>query len=150
MVKNCVCGGTVIISKSKILLLKHKKLGVWLYPGGHVDEGENPVQAAIREAKEETGYTVRILGKDKLGKLDSKVAIEQPAPLVTLYENVQYKTETHMHFDLIYLAEPIGDPEKLHEGESNELKWISESDVGNLETFDNIKKVLKYVFTVAK
>ncbi|MCL5413284.1 MAG: NUDIX hydrolase [Candidatus Marsarchaeota archaeon] len=54
MEKTCIVAGCVIVNKGKILLLKHKKLGVWLYPGGHIEEGEMPTEAAIREAKEET------------------------------------------------------------------------------------------------
>ena len=32
----------LIIDKSRVLLLYHKKLNVWLHPGGHVEENENP------------------------------------------------------------------------------------------------------------
>lgn len=148
MVKTCICGGSVIFSNGKILLLKHKKLGIWLYPGGHVDEGETPVQTAVREAKEETGYKIKILGNPKLGKLDENVASEQPNPLITLYEHVPYKTEEHMHFDLVYIAQPMGEAQAIEEGESKELKWISKEDVEDLETFPNVKEVLKYAFKV--
>jgi len=39
----------------QILLVDHKKAGVWLPPGGHVDPGEDPKEAVRREAKEELG-----------------------------------------------------------------------------------------------
>ena len=39
------------------LLIKHKKLGIWLPPGGHVDPGEEPIDAARREAREEIGIS---------------------------------------------------------------------------------------------
>ena len=38
-----------------ILLLVHRRLGIWLQPGGHVDPGETPWEAARRETVEETG-----------------------------------------------------------------------------------------------
>src|SRR5215469_10989935 len=41
-------------SQQNILLIKHKGLGVWLPPGGHVEEGELPHIAALRETFEET------------------------------------------------------------------------------------------------
>ena len=41
----------------KTLLLKHRKLGVWLPPGGHVNELEDPFEAALRELIEETGFS---------------------------------------------------------------------------------------------
>ncbi len=42
-----------IVFKNKVLLHKHKKLGIWLQPGGHIELDEDPNEAALREAKEE-------------------------------------------------------------------------------------------------
>lgn len=39
----------------QILLVDHKKAGLWLPPGGHVDPGEDPKETVRREAKEEFG-----------------------------------------------------------------------------------------------
>lgn len=55
---------TVCIKKGdKIILVKEgipKAYGLWNMPGGHLDEEEGIVEGAIREAKEETGYDVKI------------------------------------------------------------------------------------------
>ena len=54
-----------------LLVLKDKpawQLGKYNLPGGRVEQGETPDQAAIRELKEETGYTA-VSGTDMLGKI---------------------------------------------------------------------------------
>ncbi len=36
--------------------------GEWLFPKGHIDEGEEDLDAAVREVREETGCTGSVLG----------------------------------------------------------------------------------------
>jgi 8-oxo-dGTP diphosphatase len=146
MVKKCICSSCVVISKGKTLLLLHKKLGVWLYPGGHVDPGEIPLEAAIRETREETGYRVKIIGKKKLGRIPYSLATEQPDPLSILYEHVPYRDGKHMHFDMIYLAAPVGKRGKVSEYESTKLRWVSEKELDSINTYPNVRSVLKYAF----
>jgi ADP-ribose pyrophosphatase YjhB (NUDIX family) len=49
-----------IIQNDKILLTKREDFEVWCLPGGAVDAGETIAQAAIREAREETGLEVEL------------------------------------------------------------------------------------------
>lgn len=50
-------------AKDKVLLIKRRDIPVWVLPGGGIDEGETPEEAAVREAKEETGLEVEIVRK---------------------------------------------------------------------------------------
>lgn len=50
-------------SKKKILLVKRRDVPVWVIPGGGIEEGETPEKAAIREAKEESGFDIKIIRK---------------------------------------------------------------------------------------
>ena len=47
--KKCITTTCMLIDDGKVLFLKHIKFGNWMPPGGHVDEGENPIDALHRE-----------------------------------------------------------------------------------------------------
>ena len=59
-------GGVVYWSdghEPRYLIVTAKKTpGHWVLPKGHVEEGETPEQAAVREVEEETGVTAEVLG----------------------------------------------------------------------------------------
>ena len=50
-------------SKKKILLVKRRDVPVWVIPGGGIELRESPENAAIREAKEESGFDIKIIRK---------------------------------------------------------------------------------------
>lgn len=150
MVKKCIVASCVLFRDGRVLMHRHKKLNRWLYPGGHVDEGEVPTEAARRETLEETGYTARLLGPRPLGLSGDESAVECPAPMATLYETVRFSTGTHMHFDLVYIGVAEGGRAAVSEGESQEFMWITEKDIDALDTFDNVKAVLRHAFAAMK
>jgi 8-oxo-dGTP pyrophosphatase MutT (NUDIX family) len=55
----CVYFALVDDASRSVLLIDHVKAQMWLLPGGHVDEGEDPRDAAEREAVEELGIRAR-------------------------------------------------------------------------------------------
>jgi len=61
-----VIAGVIIKRNNKYLLVQEKKAsvyGLWNFPAGHVGKGESIEEAAVREAKEEVGYNVRLVKK---------------------------------------------------------------------------------------
>lgn len=55
-----------IEKEDRVLLVQEagqQPYGLWCLPGGHVDLGEELEKAAIREAKEETGYEIELINK---------------------------------------------------------------------------------------
>lgn len=60
--------GNLIIEEGKILLLYRTDQGYWELPGGKVEEGEIPREAAKREAEEEIGCQVDV--RSSVGRLD--------------------------------------------------------------------------------
>lgn len=118
---------------TKAFLIKHKKLGFWFPPGGHVDENEYYFDSALREVKEETG-------------LDSD-QIDFPVYLVEIKENCHQPihiqrnevTPNHFHYDLIF-AGIIDEDTKIipGEGESMDFGWFELEHVKDLDTKENV------------
>ena len=61
-----VAVGTIIRMEDGRLVLVRRAIepgyGLWVFPGGYVDRGEHIVEAAVREAREESGLIVRVDG----------------------------------------------------------------------------------------
>ena len=114
-----------VLQHDHVILHPHAKLGIWLPPGGHIEPGELPDQAAIREVREETGIAVELMGERGIG-VDYP---DQPVQLVRP-EGIQLESiaSDHEHIDLIYFARPTGNAAKLpvlREG----MAWVGQSDL---------------------
>jgi 8-oxo-dGTP pyrophosphatase MutT (NUDIX family) len=48
--------------KMELLVCRHADRDIWVVPGGLIEPGEHPAEAAVRETSEETGLTVEITG----------------------------------------------------------------------------------------
>jgi len=103
-----VTGSAIIVGPRGVLLLRHKLLGMWLQPGGHVDPGETPWEGALREATEETGLTVSYA--------------DDPPQLV--HVDVHAGSKGHTHLDLRYLIDGGDADPSPPEGESQEVGWF--------------------------
>ncbi len=143
-IRKCIVAGCIIIDKNKVLLIKHKKLGMWLPPGGHINSNEFPYEAAIRETIEETGLDVELMRTNKLDFKDEN-AKSLTLPFVITEENVNYKNGQHIHFDMVYLARVIGGELKMSD-ESTEIAWFSKENIVNIKTFENVRELLNGVF----
>ncbi len=102
-----VTASAFVISSRGVILHRHRRLGIWVQPGGHVDAGESPEAACLRETNEETGLDVRHLDPVELFHIDV-----HPGP------------NGHTHYDLRYVLR--AQPEDPHppEGESPEVFWF--------------------------
>ena len=66
--------GGFVFYQNFVLFVKHKKLGIWIHPAGHLEADESFDQGLKREINEETGLTISIISAIKNDLTDSKIA----------------------------------------------------------------------------
>ena len=55
-----------ILHEKRVLLIHHRKLDIWIPPGGHIDENETPDEALHRELLEELNLEIEILNRNDM------------------------------------------------------------------------------------
>ena len=111
-----------MVWEGKVLLHWHRKLGMWLPPGGHIERNELPDDAAVREVFEETGVSVALVG-EKRGDVEGPLQLHRPAGVQL--EDIGLD---HQHIDLIYFAQPVGSTEISEDFEEDRVGWYAPED----------------------
>ncbi len=116
-----------------MLLIKRKfppHQGKWAIPGGLVELGERAEEAAAREAREETGLTVKV---ERLLDVGSDISLEG-------------SSTPEYHYILVdYVAKPAPGRVKLN-AESSAFGWFTSGEVEKLEMSDGTRAVLAKYF----
>jgi 8-oxo-dGTP pyrophosphatase MutT (NUDIX family) len=123
----------IIDSDGRLLLHHHRRLNRWLQMGGHLEEGEQPVDAALREGMEESGLRdLQIVGG--IADLDIHVI---PAGR---------GEPEHRHFDVRYIARTRS-PEAIviDAQESNELMWVDLDRAAALMEGEESQRVIRKI-----
>jgi 8-oxo-dGTP pyrophosphatase MutT (NUDIX family) len=111
-----------VVWEGKVLLHRHRKLEMWLPPGGHIEKDELPDDAAVREVREETGVRVELVGERRE---DVTGPVQPHRPAGVQLENIE---PGHQHIDLIYFAKPVGSAEIHDEFVEDEVGWYGPAD----------------------
>ncbi len=111
-----------VVQGGKVLLHWHRKLGMWLPPGGHIEVNELPDEAAVREVLEETGLRVELVG-ERREDVGDPVQLHRPAGV-----QLEDIGPGHQHIDLIYFARPKGPPEIRDEFSTDKVGWYAPED----------------------
>jgi 8-oxo-dGTP pyrophosphatase MutT (NUDIX family) len=123
----------IIDSGGRLLLHHHRRLNRWLQMGGHLEVGEQPVDAALREGKEESGLPdLQIIGG--ISDLDIHVI---PAGR---------GEPEHRHFDVRYIARTRSPQAIVIDAqESNELMWVDLDRAAALMQGEESLRVLRKI-----
>ena len=121
----------LVIKDKQILLVKRGgkwlESGKWAMPGGFLDLNETAEQAVLRELKEETGYTGKII------------------KLFQIIDNPRRRHEDRQNVALVYLVEPL---EKVgdFDDEISEIKWFALDNLPPAQdfAFDHLETIKQY------
>ena len=101
-----------ILHEDKVLMIKENKASVkncWNFPSGRIEHGEDILEAACREAKEETGYDVKLTATTGVYNFISST--------------------NHQVILFHFIGEIIGGSLQLNATEIIDSKWIVLSDL---------------------
>jgi ADP-ribose pyrophosphatase YjhB (NUDIX family) len=125
--------GAIIIQNDRVVLVKraHPPIqGQWSIPGGVLEVGELVREAAIREAREETGLIV------------------QPADLLGVYDRILRNEEQRVqyHYVLVdFLCRPVGG-ELQAASDAAEVRWFTRHELPPLKLAEDTQDVIEKGF----
>ncbi len=115
-----------VVHDGHVLMIKHKQLGIWLPLGGHIELDEHPEAAALREAKEESGLDVELIGE--------KPSFDSPGTeflIPPTYMDIHKITDGHRHIGMIYFATSKTADVTLAANEHDEIRWFTSADLAD-------------------
>ncbi|MDX6916481.1 NUDIX hydrolase [Pectobacterium carotovorum] len=125
-----VTGTAFIVDNERqhTLLLRHKKLNMWLPPGGHCDGNADIIDTVLRETQEETGIADVNVVSNEILDIDIHLIPANP------------KEPEHYHYDIRFLLQADRHvPLVINEQEATNLQWIS---IDRLEDYTQLPSLL--------
>ncbi|MDX8035154.1 NUDIX domain-containing protein [Lentzea sp. BCCO 10_0856] len=108
-----------------LLLIERADDGYWALPGGLVDVGETFAHAAVREAREETGYEVEVTGL---------VGLYSDPEHVTSYDDGTVSQECSM----VFRARVVGGVKAVSD-ESTQVRFVKAEEIENLRMHPSMR-----------
>ena len=100
--------GVVLDGNGRVLLGRRADTGIWALPGGIIEPGEEPADAAVREIFEETGV----------------VAVPEGLVAVTVCGQITYQNgDVVRYLELLFRCRAAGGSARVNDSESVEVSW---------------------------
>ena len=130
-----LCVEVFVVNNDSVLLRLHDKYDIWTGPGGHIDPGEDINEAAKREALEESGLAIELVGPPEWVRTDTETNIDLVPPM---FMNRHRINETHEHSASIFAATANARDINPQEGEDEGFifKWMTLDQLDEMEKTD--------------
>lgn len=118
-----------VIDGERVLLVKHRKLNLWLPPGGHMEADEkgmyieSPEECAVREVLEETGVSVEVIGT-----LPDRHDADVLPLRIPFGMHIHEIDAAHDHFSFDYLSRPKPGQSLKFNGDQP-ARWFTREDL---------------------
>jgi 8-oxo-dGTP pyrophosphatase MutT (NUDIX family) len=118
-----VCG--VLVRGDRVLMVHHRALGRWLFPGGHIELDEDPDEALEREMREECGVPVQWLEHPPAWPAEIGVKfLRRPHRA-----EIHHIDSVHRHVTFVYYGRALADQPTLSAAEHHEIRWVTPEEL---------------------
>jgi len=108
-----------VVHQERVALYWHRKLDAWLPAGGHIEANEDPVQATLREIREEFAIEAEVLPLSKrYGYTGGPTELEAPHALLDCW------ARDHFHVNFIYFCRHLSGFPGVSEDPENPILWL--------------------------
>jgi 8-oxo-dGTP pyrophosphatase MutT (NUDIX family) len=118
-----------VVHEGCVALHWHRKIGTWLPAGGHIEPGEDPVEAVLREIKEEYDLHAAVIETASRG--DYRGGPRQIAAPHTIL-NCEVAAD-HEHIDLVYFCRVLARYPGRSYDPDNPIEWVDAATIDRNE-----------------